>query len=75
MPTRPQTVSMRLLYRHAEYCERLADLTIQQALGNKDAAMKQFEIFCDEFGRYEWELERYYDHGLAMQSIAHYHQR
>lgn len=72
MPTRPQTVSMRLLYRHAEFCERYADLMIQKALGNQEAARQHFETFSDEFGRYEWEMERYYDHFLAMQAIAHY---
>ena len=69
MPTRPQTVSMRLLLRHTEYCEKLAEIYIQKALGNNEEAAKLWEDFCDSFGTYEFELERYFDHCLAMTSL------
>lgn len=69
MPVRVQTVSMRLLYRHAEYCESLADMMIELALGNKEEAKTQWEKFRDDFGVYEYEMERYYDHYLAMQTF------
>ena len=66
MPVRVHTVSMRLLWRHAEYCERWADIMEQEALGNKTEAMHLWFDCCEEFGKYEFEMERYYDHGFAM---------
>ena len=69
MPVRVQTGSMRLLYRHAEYCELLAAVMTELALGNKDGARTQWEKFRDDFGRYEYELERYFDHYLALHTF------
>ena len=69
LPVRVQTVSMRLLYRHAEYCELLAEMMTELALGNKDGARTQWEKFRDDFGRYEYELESYFDHYLALQTF------
>ncbi|MBQ7246664.1 MAG: DUF4838 domain-containing protein [Lachnospiraceae bacterium] len=66
MPTRPQTVSMRLLLRHSEYIEGLAKCMIEKARGNEDAAFAAFEEFRKSFGKYEFEIERYFDHGLAF---------
>ena len=64
MPTRPQTVSWRLLLRHTEYVEGLADIMREKAVGNEDLAREKREIFLRGFGKYELELERYFDHGL-----------
>ena len=69
LPVRVQTVSMRLLYRHAEYCELLADMMIELAQGNKEGTKEKWEKLRDDFGAYEYELERYYDHFLAMQTF------
>jgi len=69
LPVRVQTVSMRLLLRHAEYCERVAAMMIEEALGHKEKAIELWDICCEEFGRYEYELERYFDHCLAMNSL------
>jgi hypothetical protein len=69
LPIRVQTVSMRLLYRHAEYCEKYAAIIMEKALGNEDKAKELWTAFCDEFGRYEYELERYLDHNYAMLTI------
>lgn len=70
LPVRVQTVSMRLLYRHAEYCEMLSDMMIELALGNPEEAKKKWEKLRDDFGRYEYELERYFDHYLALQIFS-----
>ena len=70
MPTRAQTVSMRLLWRHAEYCELMADMAIELARGNQEAFREKREALGDTFGRYEYELERYYDHYMCMQNLA-----
>ena len=69
LPVRVQTVSMRLLYRHAEYCEKIAEFMIEKAIGNEPKAKELWLAFCDDFGKYEFELERYFDHGIAMRSF------
>ncbi|MBR2080343.1 MAG: DUF4838 domain-containing protein [Oscillospiraceae bacterium] len=69
MPTRPQTVSWRLLLRHAEYAERLAEVLMEKAVGHENLAREMGEKFIRDFGKYEFELERYFDHGLGMGSV------
>ena len=68
-PYRAQTVSMRLLLRHAEYCERLAEVMIAKAVGEDARAHERWQSLCTDFGRYEFELERYFDHGMTMVSV------
>ena len=60
---------MRLLLRHAEYCEKYAAVIAEKALGNRERALALWQEFCDDFGRYEFELERYLDHFEAMLTI------
>ncbi len=69
-PIRVQTVSMRLLLRHTEYCDLLADEMIARATGDNAAAHTLWETLRDTFGNYEYELERYFDHSMTM---AHIH--
>ena len=71
MPTRPQTVSWRLLLRHADYCDRWADILLAKAQGHNAVATELARAFCADFGRYELELERYYDHSLACRVLEH----
>ena len=71
-PTRPQTVSWRLLAFHAKYCKLLSEIMIEKALGNDRHALELTREFCDKMGAYEIEWERYYDHGLACR-IVEYH--
>ena len=71
MPKRPQTVSWRLLLRHAEYCEHMAGLMIAKAKGQNYKAVELFNRMTEEFGKYELEMETYYDHGLAMRVGEH----
>ena len=71
MPYRPQTISWRLLLRHVEYCELMARLMIEKAQGNDFRAVEIAKEFADEMGKYELELERYYDHGLACRVTQH----
>lgn len=70
MPTRPQTVSWRLLLRHAEYCEGLAEVMIEKCLGHERYANELWLSFLERFGKYDFELERYFDFGLAANSIS-----
>ncbi len=69
-PIRVQTLSMRLLLRHTEYCDLLADEMIARALGDNVKAHSLWETLCNTFGKYEYELERYFDHAMTM---AHIH--
>ena len=69
LPVRVQTVAMRLLLRHTEYCDMVADMMIEKALGNDENARILFKKLCDDFGRYEIEIERYFDHGLCMHAF------
>ena len=71
MPTRPQTVSWRMLLRHAEYCELWAQIMKEKALGHNFKALDLAKQFFDVFGRHELELERYYDHCLACRVLEH----
>lgn len=69
MPTRAQTVCWRLLLRHAEWCENLAEVFIEKCQGHDDEAVALFEQFTKDFGKYDFELERYFDFGLAVKSL------
>jgi hypothetical protein len=71
MPTRPQTVSWRLLLRHAEYVERFAEILIEVCKGHRKYAMEQFHQFADDFGKYDFEMERYFDFELAFESLLY----
>ena len=68
MPTRPQTVSWRMLLKHADYCEGIASFMIERCLGNNTVAYEKYQEFFAEFGKYEVELERYYDQYLSCYS-------
>ncbi len=63
MPTRPQTVSWRLLLLHTEFCEGYAAVMYQKAMGNNNVAYEMKQKFTAEFGKHEIEIERYFDHG------------
>ena len=69
MPTRPQTVAYRMLNRHAEFCEGLAEVFIEKALGHNARARALNAAFFADFGKYEIELDRYMDFPLVANSI------
>ena len=69
MPTRPQTVSWRLLLRHCEYIVGVAETMALLAQGQEAAANKYGRAFCAEFGKHEYELERYYDQFLGTNCL------
>jgi len=72
MPYRVQTVAMRLLLKHAEYCKGLARVMAIKCLGKDAEAKAAADEFFNYFGQYEIAMERYYDHMLmshAMQVI------
>lgn len=69
MPWRCQTVSMRLLLRHTEYIEGVAAFLAEKARGNDTEALRVLDEFRIRFGRYEVELERYFDHFIAFRAF------
>lgn len=69
MPTRSQTVSWRLLEKHTEFCDGFASVMIEKCQGRNSLAYKVAQEFFDKFGKYEVEIERYYDHSMASKSL------
>ena len=69
MPWRAQTVAVRLLLKHLEYCNALADIFVLKALGADVEAKKLYLDFLDRFGKYEIEIERYFDQYMFQHSI------
>ncbi len=72
MPTRPQTVSWRMLLKHTEYCEGISSFMIEKCKGHNIHALEMYQAFFNDFGKYEIELERYYDQYLACYSYSRF---
>jgi hypothetical protein len=72
MPMRAQTVAYRLLMRYLDYCEGLADVMILKCLGADAEAVSKYAAFLNEFGKYEIEIERYYDQSLYAMTYGLY---
>ena len=72
MPDRPKTVSWRLLGYHANYIEMFSDMLIAKAAGDDFKAREKLERFKKEFGRFEVEIERYYDQSNTFRAINSY---
>lgn len=67
---RAQTVAYRILRRYLQYCKELANIFTVKCLGADASAKRMFEEFALEFGKYELEIERWYDHFLAIGSLS-----
>lgn len=72
MPMRVQTVSYRILYRFLEYCEKISYIMILKCMGGNEEAADAYTQFLNDFGKYEIELERYFDQALYGQTFALY---
>ena len=70
MPYRAQTVAYRLLNRYLEYAKGVATALAFKAEGKEYAAREEWQRLRIEFGKYEIELERYFDHSLSLWSIG-----
>lgn len=66
---RLRTVSVRLLEYHAKFANLFAAAMIPKCLGDDEGAREKFAILVDEMGKYEQEIEMYYDHCLAVNSL------
>lgn len=67
--SRCQWIAWRLLLRHADYCEGLADVMIEKCQGRDLRSLEMLMAFFEEFGKREIETERYFDFGLAVMGI------
>jgi len=72
MPMRVQTVSYRILYRYLEYCEKISYIMTLKCMGGNTEAADAYTQFLDDFGKYELELDRYYDQALYGTTFALY---
>jgi hypothetical protein len=66
---RVQTVSVRILEKHAKFAKLVADALIPKAQGKDEEADALFAIIKDEMGKEELAIERWYDHTLAMKAL------
>ena len=69
LPTRPQVICWKLLSRHTEYVEGFATVLKEVCLGRSKHAMELFEQFKKDFGKHDYEIERYMDFEMAMDSL------
>ena len=69
MGNRVQQIYWRIIRLHADYCEGLAEVLTEKSLGHSKVAEEKFRKFMDEFGKHDLELDRYFDFGLAADSI------
>jgi len=71
MPKRAQTVAMRMLRRYTEYLRGITEAHILKAFGADALAEERFTELLRDFGKYETEIESYYDQhmmGMAFDS-------
>ena len=61
---RVQTMALRLLEYHADFCDLISDWMSAKAGGDIEKANELYEFARKEFGKKESEIERYYDHYL-----------
>ena len=69
MPTRAQTVAMRLLEIHMEYCKGLAGVLTLKALGADEEAVAAYKKLENAMGRYEFEIGIYYDQRMCFRAL------
>ncbi len=68
-PIRTQTISWKLLLYHASFCEAFARVAIEKAAGRNFSAIDEAKKFYHEIGKFEWDIEPYYDHCLACRVV------
>ena len=66
---RVEFLSWRLLRYHADFCRGLAKALTLKCQGDTPGAMEYFNDFLAEFGKNDVALERWFDFGLAAQSL------
>ncbi len=75
MPMRAQTVAYKLLRYYMEYCQGLAGCFALKCIGDGAQAKAAFGRFLADFGKYETEIETYYDQYLMGHAFNRYFDR
>ena len=68
MPHRMQMIHWRLLERHTEWCDLIADCMIAKCKGQDVLAQEMWKKSVDSFGKYDLELDKWFDMSLAAVS-------
>ena len=71
MEYRVQTVAVRLLEKHAYFCDLISDWMAAKARGELESAQKLLDYARVEFGKYESEIKQYFDHGQYFLEYGH----
>ena len=66
---RVKTVSVRLLEKHADYCDLISDALIERTKGNASLARELYNKARIAFGKNEAQIETYFDHFLYFDAI------
>ena len=61
---RSRTFAVRLLEYHADFCDLISDWMLAKALGDNEKATELYNKARVEFGKYESEIQTYYDHHI-----------
>ena len=69
MPYRVQTVAMRLMRQHTDFCAGYAKFMAIKCVGKDEEAKEQALAFMEEFGKRELAMEHYYDHFMACNAL------
>ena len=69
MPYRVQTVAMRLMRQHTDFCAGYAKFMALKCLGKDAEAKAEAVAFLEEFGKRELALEHYYDHYMSSAAL------
>lgn len=63
-PVRVQALAWRLLERHAEFSDGMAEVFMTKARGYDKLALEKMDALIADFSRHDYELERWMDCGL-----------
>ena len=69
MPYRAQTVAIRILLRYLDFIKKLSPILALKAADKETEARDEFKNFADYAGRFEFEIERYYDQHAFICSL------
>ena len=69
MPYRAQTIAYKLLDRYLEYLKGVSAAFVTYSEGNTVEAVEQYTEFMNSFGKYELEIERWYDQVMLDGSL------
>ena len=66
---RVQTVAVRILEHHGEFCKLYADALHSKALGKEEEAAEKYHKMLDVLGKTEVGIERYFDHFMMAATL------